>query len=306
MSAPPVADLPAAAPAPLGPAGAAPAGRASWSGLLQVSLVSVPVKAYPATTTGADSHVHQLHAGCGRRVRYEKHCPLHGRLEAGALAKGYEYAPGQFLELDEEQLDRLRPARDRALCLEHFLDAAQFDPALLAGRSLYLVPDGLAAQHPFAVLARALRERRQWGLGRVALSGQRRLALVRPAGGLLALHVLYYPAQVRAGAAWEAGLRPSPVSAAEQELAGQLLDSCSRPVDWSAFRDDTAERRAALVEALLAGRPPEALAPEEAPVLSLLDALRQSVARARAAPPAPAAGAGARPAKPRNPRRKSA
>jgi Ku protein len=144
---------------------AAPASRASWSGLLKISLVAVPVKAYPATTTSSETHFHQLHAGCGQRVRHEKHCPIHGKLDVGALAKGYEYAPGQCLALDEEQLDRLRPIQDRALCLERFLDAAQLDPALLAGRTLYLVPDGLAAQQPYLVLTQALAQRHKWALG---------------------------------------------------------------------------------------------------------------------------------------------
>src|SRR5262249_32088801 len=157
--------------------------------------------------------------------------------------------------IDDDQLDRLRTPADRALCLEHFLDAADFDPALFAGRSLYLVPDGMVAHYPYAVLSQALRERRKWAVGRVALFGRRQLAWARPAGNVLTLHVLHYPAQVRPAAPWEAQLRAGQVSAAEKDLAGKLIDAGSQPLDWSAYRDDRAEQLAALAQAALEKRP---------------------------------------------------
>jgi DNA end-binding protein Ku len=273
------------------PAAATPRGRASWSGLLRLSLVAVPVKAYPATTTTSETHCHQLHADCGQRIRYLKQCPVHGPVEAGAIVSGYAYAPDQYVVIDDDQLDRLRPAADRALCLEHFLAADAFDPALFAGRSLYLLPDGVVAHYPYAVLSAALRERHKWAVGRVVLSGHRRLALIRPVGNVLALHVLHYPAQVRPSMPWEADLRVGPVSAAEKDLAGKLIDAGSQPVEWSAYRDDRAEQLAALVQAALEKRPPTPAPAEPVPLLPLLEALQKSLAAARAdqAPPPPAA-----------------
>ena len=287
--------LPVPEPAALRPeAAAAPAvpgrGRASWSGLLRLSLVTLPVKAYPAAGDAPDLPCHHLHAGCGPRIRHPKHCPAHGPVDAGALVSGYEYAPGQFLVLDGADLDRLRPADDRALCLEHFLDAGALDPVLFSGRSLYLLPDGPAAHLAYAVLVEALHERRQAALGRVVLSHRRQLVLVRPAARLLAVHVLHYPAQLRSRAALEAALRPAPASAAEGRLAAALIDAASGHVCWEEYRDDSAEQLAALVEARLQGRTPETAAPEETPVLNLLDALRQSVAALQSTPPAEAAG----------------
>src|SRR5436853_318722 len=82
----------------------------------------------------------------------------------------------------------------RALALDCCLDPACLDPALFSGRSLYLTPDGPAAQPAYRVLAQALRQRRRAALGRLVLSGRRQLALVRPAGRLLALHLLHFPA----------------------------------------------------------------------------------------------------------------
>ncbi|HEV3020850.1 MAG TPA: Ku protein, partial [Pirellulales bacterium] len=80
--------------------GSAPRGRASWSGMLRLSLVTVPVKAYPVTSSTETVHFNQLHADCGQRISYEKHCPVHGPVDGAAIVKGYQYTPGQYVVID--------------------------------------------------------------------------------------------------------------------------------------------------------------------------------------------------------------
>jgi DNA end-binding protein Ku len=284
-------DPQATAPVPAGAATAtAPRGRASWSGLLRLSLLTFPVKAYPVSLSSQEIHLNQLHAGCGQRIRYEKHCPVHGQVDGGAIARGYQYAPDQYLTLGEEELDRLRPARDKALALEQCVDPEQIDPILYSGRSLYLLPDGPAAHRPYVLLAQAMREHHKWALGRVVLSGHRHLVLVRPAGGVLTLHVFHYPAQLRGSTALLEEVHAGPASEEESKLAGMLLNACAASaVAWSPYQDDTADSLRALVDAKLQGRQlPEAV-PDEVPVLHLLDALKQSVAHALKQTPVPEA-----------------
>jgi DNA end-binding protein Ku len=266
-----------------------PRGRPSWSGLLRISLVAVPVKAFPAVSSAAPSHFHLLHADCGQRIQYSKSCPRHGPLAADAIAKGYEYAPRQYVVVEPEELDQLRPARDKALVLDQFVPLAGIDPTFFAGRSLYLYPDGPAAQHPYAVLAEALQETRKGALGRVVLSSQRQLVLVRAAGRLLVVHVLHYPAEVRNRATWETDLPPSAASEAERELARQLIALASTPLDWTRYRDTSAEELAALIEAKVAKQPPQPPADEPVLVLHLIDALKQSIEQARKGSAEPAA-----------------
>jgi len=247
-----------------------------------LSLVTIPVKAYPAASTSQQIHFNQLHAGCGQRIRYEKHCPVHGKVEAGAIVSGYAYAPDQYVVIDQAELDPLRPPQERALWLERFVDPQHLDPALFSGRTLYLLPDGLAAQHAYAVLSYVLSQRQKWAVGRVVLGGHRVLALVRPAGQLLALHVLHFPEMLRSAAALPPVPQPQPVSPEEQHLAGLLIDAACQPIAWSEYRDDSAERLRTLIEAKLAGQAPAAPAPEEVAILPLVDALKRSVAQALA------------------------
>ena len=286
------------APASLGGA-TCPRARPSWSGLLRLSLVVVPVKAYPATTTSSGIHFNQLHANCGQRVKYEKHCPVHGAVEAAEIVRGYQYAPDQYVVVEPEELDKIRPAKDKALVLEKYVAAHQVDPAQYQGRSLYLLPDGVAARHPYGVVAEALQQGGRWAIGRVVLSGTRQLVSVRPMGRLLVMDLLLYPAEVRAAATWESELPAAVGTPEEVQLALTIIDGAG-PVAWPDYRDATAEELTALIEAKIAGRALAApLTEEPAAVLQLLDALKQSVAAVQEKPPA----AKAKTKKPQTPRR---
>ncbi len=256
-----------------------PRGRPSWSGLLRISLVSVPVQAYPAVRSAPGPHFHFLHAACGQRIRYQKHCPQHGAVPAEAIVRGYEYVPDHYVIMEAEELDQLRPARDKALILEQFVPVGDIDPIFYAGRSLYLVANGVAAQHPYRVLAQAMQETGQAALGRVVLSSQRQLVLVRPSGGRLVLDVLHYPAQVRAHTGDAADRAPAAATEAERALARQLIALASAPLDWERYRDSGAEELAALIQTKMAQQPP-AVPVEEPVFLNLLEALQQSVAQA--------------------------
>jgi DNA end-binding protein Ku len=257
------------------PGAAAPYGRPSWSGLLQFSLVGIPLKAYPAVRTRDVPSGHLLHAECGQRLRYAKHCPVHGPVDSAAIVRGYEYGPGRHVVVAPDELDHLRPAQDKALRLERFLAPAQLDPVLYGGRSLYLVPDGPAAEPGYAVLHTALVQRQRWAMGRMVLGGHRQIVLVRPSGAALALQVLHYPEQVRSCP--HAAVRLADQASEELRLAGLLIDAAAGTIDWSAYRDQAAQELKALIEAKLAGQPVTTLEPERA-ILPLLEALKQSVA----------------------------
>jgi DNA end-binding protein Ku len=150
------------------------------------------------------------------------------------------------------------------------------DPLLFAGRGLYLVPDGKAAEPGYGVLRTALAQRQRWALGRMVLGGHRQVVLVRPSSTTLVLHVLHYPEQVRVCPQTVWPLEKEP--AEELRLAGMLMEAASGKVDWMAYPDQTAEELKALIDAKLAGQAvAETVAPPK--ILSLLEALQQSVGK---------------------------
>jgi DNA end-binding protein Ku len=258
--------------------------RATWKGTLNVSLVSLSVKAYSSSNSQAEAvTLHQLHEGCGARIRYQKVCPQHGPVPGDEIVMGYEHTPTQHVVIDLEQLDQLRNQHQlRAIRIDSFVEAGTIGALYDAGKHYYLLPDGPTAQLPYALLVQAMRARGAEAVAQVVLSRREQLVLVRPQGDLLLMTVLKYAAQVRRPEKFAQQLSAAPAISAEQrELAETLIGQhTTSKFDLSQYQDPYAEKLVQLVEAQLEGQaliaPPESEPPA---VLNLIQALRQSVAQ---------------------------
>ena len=229
---------------------AAPATRASWCGQLKLGTLCVPVKAYAAIATPPDTPLRQLHATCGKRIEYRKCCPQHGAVAPEEIVKGYPYQPDQYVYLSEEELASLQPEDEKTIELKHFLDPAQLDLALLAGRTLALLPANPAAQRPFFTIVEALRQSGKWAIGQVVFSGKRQVLAVRVAEESLLVYTLFHPALRRALVTVDA----SDVQIGKQEVRTLLrtINSSSEEIPWLDYQDDSERQLTQLVETKVA------------------------------------------------------
>src|SRR5690606_33346405 len=124
--------------------------RSSWKGFIRLSLVSVPVKAYTASASGAEIRLNQRHKETHNRIRYVKTDPERGEVRNEDIVSGYEYAKNQYVIIDPEEVQKLRPRGDQSVHVEGFVPTGTLDPVYFAGRSYYLVPDGPVGQKPYA------------------------------------------------------------------------------------------------------------------------------------------------------------
>lgn len=258
--------------------------RLSWKAHLRLSLVSVPVQAFNAADPGkCEIHLHQLHAACHSRIRYQKVCPIHGQVKNNEIVSGYEYAKDQYVVIDPDELDKLRTESDKAIALETFIGPETIDPLYLDGRMYYLLPDGPPARKPYAVLQRAMEAKGRWAIGQIVLSGKEQLLLVRPMDGVLVAAMLNPRRCMRQPEVFDERPQSADVGREELKLAETLIDaSTAEEFDWSKYEDRYTERLRTLIEAKVQGK--ELVAPptsEEPQVINLMDALRQSVARAK-------------------------
>jgi DNA end-binding protein Ku len=254
--------------------------RSSWEGFLKLSLISVPVRAYNASVPGGgDIHFHQIHKGCGQRIHYQKVCPVHGEVEKDDIVSGYEFAKGKYVELEKEELSRLKAEKDEAITIDAFTAPDDVDPIYLSGKSFYLVPAGPAGQKPYALLHRVMKEKNRCAVATLILSGHDETVLIRPLDKLLAMSVLYYDEQVKEASAFEDELGDAKISAQELKLANTLVDaSTAEKFDFSQYKDRYTERVTEFLEAKLAGKKLEAPRHERPrEVINLMDALRKSL-----------------------------
>jgi DNA end-binding protein Ku len=260
------------------------AARSSWKGHLKLSLVSVPVKAYTATSSGGgEIRLNQLHNECKSRIQYKKTCPIHGEVKAEDIVSGYEHAKDQYVIVDPEEVDKLRTEDDKSIKIDRFVKPDALDPIYFAGRSYYLVPDGPVGQRPYAVLQEAMIEEKQYALAQVVFSGREQLVMLRPVGRLIVMSMLNLDNEVSKPTSFEEDVPKIEILPEELNLAKTLIKSISAPkLEYAKYKDVYLEKLAALIQAKVEGKEVVAApATVEPHVISLMDALKQSVAKAQ-------------------------
>jgi DNA end-binding protein Ku len=254
--------------------------RSSWKGFIRLSLVSVPVKAFTASAGGgSEIRLNQLHGECHSRINYKKTCPIHGEVPNDQIVSGYEYAKGQYVIVDPEELDKIRTEDEKAISIDTFIEPEAVDPMYSSGRTYYLVPDGPIGQKPYSVLHDGMVDLGRHAVGQVTMHGRQQLVWLRPVNGLLTMTMLSYDSQVTKPATFEGELTKTPVEPEELKLAKTLIEaSTAEKFDIAKYKDDYTEKLTQLIEAKVAGK--EIVAPpvhEQAQIINLMDALRQSV-----------------------------
>ena len=267
------------------------AARSSWKGYLKLSLVSVPVKAFTATATSAQVRLNQLHEECHSRIKYQKVCPVHGEVAADEIVSGYEFAKGQYVVVDTDELEKLRTESDKSVSVDCFVSADEVDPVYHSGRTYYLVPDGPVGQKPYALLRDSMAEENLHGVARVVISKKEQLVLLRPVDGLIGMTVLSYAPQVKSASAFEDELVDMEANADELALTKQLMSALVKDeFDLTDYKDEYTEKLTELIEAKVEGKELVSPAAEEAPaVINLMDALKASVQQVAVPEKAPAA-----------------
>jgi DNA end-binding protein Ku len=262
--------------------------RTIWNGSINFGLVNIPVGLALATKPAArqsDVSFRTLHRECGTPIKQKRWCPVHDReVPNDELVKGWEVAKGEFVFVEDADLEAIMVQDDsRAIEINRFVPLDEVDPVFY-DRTYYLAPaSNPAQQRPYVLLLRAMQETGMGAQGRFILRGQENFCLIRPRGDALALETLFVAEDVRSQAEIEEAVGDSEVKDAELELARQVIDSLAGEFDASELKSEYRADLRAMLEAKLAGqeikRPePE---PEEAPVIDLMEALRQSVTEAQ-------------------------
>lgn len=267
--------------------------RATWKGFIRLSLVSVPVRAFTAHESGAEIRLNQLHAGCNARVKYLKQCPEHGELPADQIISGYEYGKDQYVVIDPDELARLRQQSDRAIGIEGFIKPDAIDSVQHAGKTYFLLPDGIAGNKPYALLREGMKEAGVVAFVSMILSSREQIAILRPMGDLLALTVLQYAAEVKATDEFTSEVPREALTKEEKALTKTLIDATRiEEFELGKYTDRYVERLKQLIQLKVDGKEVVAAPEVEEPkIINLMEALKRSVAEAQAAS-APAARSG--------------
>ena len=243
-------------------------------------MVNIPIGLAVAQQR-KDVSFRTLHRECGTPIKQKRWCPFHERdVEADELVKGWEFAKGQFVMVEESDLEAVALTRSQSIDIDRFVNLDEVDPI---DRAYYLAPaDADAQRRPYVLLLRAMQEANVAAIGKFVLWGKENLCLIRPLGESLALETLYYAEDIRAREEIDEAVAETEVQDAELEMARQLVASLVGEFEPEDFENEYRGALKAMLEAKLAGE--EIVAPEQpaaAPVVDLMEALKESVAQAQ-------------------------
>ena len=254
--------------------------RAIWSGAISFGLVSVPVRLFTATES-KELKFHFLDRRDMSPIGYDKVNKDTGKhVDADDVIRGFEFEKGRFVELEDEDIDRLDIELTHAIDICDFVSIDEIDP-LYFRKAYYLLPQE-GAEKPYRLLARALEETGKVGIAKVVIRNKQHLAALRPFDGALLLETMYYADEVRKPESLDGDVERPNLAKAEVELAKSLVENLSEPFEPEKYDDTYRKELLDLIKAKAEGQPlPE---PEQEPhgeVVDLMEALRESVERTK-------------------------
>ena len=258
------------------------AARPTWKGFMKISLVTIPVRVFPATDAAATISFNQLHAECQTRIQQKRWCPHCEReVPISEIAKGYEFEKGRYVVMTEDDMSKVRPESTRVIDLVQFTDASAIDPVYVE-RPYYLAPDGPMAREAFAVMREGMKGKA--GIGKLALYGREYLVAVQPREKGLVMYTMRHAKEVRAmDKIEELDSVPDKVKPEEIKLAKQVIGNFEGALDLAEYSDKYQEELQRIIDAKVAGEEVVATEEETPPkVVNLMDALRQSLDRVSA------------------------
>jgi DNA end-binding protein Ku len=258
--------------------------RTIWNGSISFGLVNIPIGLALATQRD-DISFRTLHRECGTPIKQKRWCPTHEReVEADELVKGWEVAKGEYVIVDESDLEAIALTRSQSIEILRFVNLEDVDPVYF-DRTYYLSPASTdAARRPYVLLLRAMQETGMAAVGKFVLWGKENLCLIRAQGEALALELLFFADDVRSKSEIEEAVETVEVKAAELNLAEQVINSLVGAWEPTDFENEYRKDLRAMLDAKLSGEQiarPEPVA--ETPVIDLMEALRRSVAEVQGA-----------------------
>src|ERR1700730_9215669 len=204
-----------------------------WKGYLSFGLVSFPVRLFSAARPEA-IHFHMLHKKDLSRVKEVWYCAQENKpIERSDMVKGYEESKGHYVVVEDEELKKIAPPTASTMEIVQFVGSGDVDPIYFES-SYYVAPEEKVSK-PYALFMAALQETKRDAIAKVAMHNREHVVMIRPAGGGLVLHTLYYEDELHKGN--KAQAPKSKFSARELDMAKSLVQHLTAKFELREFHD---------------------------------------------------------------------
>lgn len=268
--------------------------RPYWSGHIQISLVSFGVQLFSATESKSQISFREIDRRSNQRIHHRNVNESEEPVDRSDIVKGYEYSKGEYIIMDPEELKEVRIATKKAIPITKFVDPKTIDLSFFE-KPYFVMPDDELQAQTYVVIREALAETNRAGLGEIAFSGREHLVALMPyangdSKGMM-LYALRYAEELRDAGQTFRDIKSSKIEPDQLDLAKELIKRNTAKFNPEEFKDDYEAALRELIDAKMHHRelPPEA-PPKRGKVISLTEALRQSLGEKK--PPKSAVSSG--------------
>jgi len=170
-----------------------------------------------------------------------------GAIDTDDIVKGFEYAKGDYVLLDQDEVDAVKLESKKTLELTQFVDASEID-VLYYEKPYFVVPADDLAEEAFIVLREALRQAKKVGLGQLAMRGREYVVSLKPCGRGMVLETLRYADEVNKAQGYFRDIPDTKPDADLLELATTLIDKKTSEFDPAKFHDRYVDALRDLIE----------------------------------------------------------
>ena len=253
--------------------------RAYWKGYLRLSLVSCPIALYPAASSSERVSFNRINKKTGNRLRQQLIDGETGDpVEKDDIGKGYEVAKGEYILVEDEEVENLKIESTHTIDIDSFVPRAEIDDRYM-DTPYYIAPTDKVGQEAFAVIRDVIRDKKMVALGRVVLARREHIVMLEAFESGLLGTTLRYAYEVRDAKGYFEDVPDLKLPKEMRDLAAHIVDSKAGHFDPAGFED---RYETALVEMLRAKQAGGVIQqpkdePTPARVVNLMDALRASI-----------------------------
>ncbi|RAZ90102.1 Ku protein [Mesorhizobium hawassense] len=253
--------------------------RPAWKGYLKLSLVTCAIELTNVVTHAERVSFRILNRKTGNTVKRIYVDAETGKpLEDGDEIKGYEVSDGDFVHIEEDEIEAVQIESSHTMSLDGFVDKSSIEQIYL-DTPYYVSPADKVSEEAFAVIRDAMAARKMAGLARIVLYQRERPVVIEPLGKGMVLTTLRYDDTVRRPATVFEDIAAAKTDKEMIDLAQHIIDGKKTKFDPSKFDDRYEDALLELIRAKKAGKKaPKAKAPPKpSNVVNLFDALKKSL-----------------------------
>ncbi|MEN6325425.1 MAG: Ku protein [Syntrophomonas sp.] len=248
-----------------------------WKGAVSFGLVNIPVSMFTATQS-KDLKFNYLHRECMSPIKYQKYCPrCEKEINSDDIVRGYEYAKGNYVVINEEDLERIPQENTKTIDILDFVSLEQVDPVFFD--KTYYLEASPGGEKAYALIVEAMKTTKKIAIAKILIRSKQTLAALRVKDNYLLMETIFYPDEIRSPASLNPGVDRSKLHDNELKMAVSLIENLSTDFEPANYQDNYRQALWQMIEAKIAGK--EIVAPEPAAatgkVVDLMEALKASV-----------------------------